>query len=62
MRKAKLLVSKMKQDRRIEKILREYDRNGDGDKSYDEYFEEVYMKYFEPNLFDGTEEEYVENS
>jgi hypothetical protein len=62
MRKAKLLVSKMEQDRRIEKILREYDRNGDGGKSYDEYFEEVYMEFFEPNLFDGTEEEYVENS
>jgi len=40
----------------IEKLLREYDRADDNGKGYREYYEDVFLVYFEPNFFESEEE------
>jgi hypothetical protein len=41
----------MIEDKKIEKILKEYDKNG-----FEEFFEDFYLVYYEPNIF-GYEED-----
>lgn len=42
------------EDKKIEKLLLEYDRADDKGKSYQEYYEEIFEVYFEPNIFDDN--------
>ena len=39
----------------IEDILRRYDRADDNGKGYREYYDDVFLVYFEPNFFESEE-------
>ena len=39
----------------IEDILRRYDRADDNGKAYQEYYDDVFEVYFEPNYFEVEE-------
>lgn len=40
-------------DKKIEKILNDFDKGNDQGKTYKTYYKDVYEEYIEPNTFDA---------